>query len=189
MANKVVFGLKNVHVAFLDETTGEYDAPTAVPGAVDLSLSPKGDSSPFYADDVEYFTSHSNNGYDADINMALVPDAVKAEMLGWRIDENGGVVEIRDATPKPFALLYEIDGDAAKKRYAIYKCTAARPDEKATTKGDKVEPTPTGLKLTAYPIEIDGEEVVHYGLERTTANAAVFDAFFTAVVTPTYASA
>ena len=40
-ANKVKFGLKNVHYAVLDETDGaaSYGTPVAVPGAVNLNLS------------------------------------------------------------------------------------------------------------------------------------------------------
>ena len=38
MANKVKYGLSNCYYAVLDETTGTYGTPVAMPGAVNLSL-------------------------------------------------------------------------------------------------------------------------------------------------------
>lgn len=189
MANKVVFGLKSVYVAFLNVTLGTWGTPAAIPGAVELGLGAEGDSSPFYADDMVYYTSYSNNGYTGDLSMAGVPDATLATMLGWEVDGNGMLVEKSDVEPAPFALLFEVDGDAAAKRYVYYNCTAGRPDEAHKTKGDSTEPETTGLKLTVTPIEIDGVNIVKGGIERTTANAAVFDAFYDAVVMPDLASA
>ena len=56
MADKVKFGIKNVHYAVLsDETTPTYETPVAIPGAVSFSLEANGDTSPFYADNMQYF--------------------------------------------------------------------------------------------------------------------------------------
>ena len=46
--NKVKFGLKNVHYAV--RTSGGAGTVKSVPGAVNLSLSPQGDTNKFYAD-------------------------------------------------------------------------------------------------------------------------------------------
>ena len=40
-------------------------------------MEPQGDSSPFYADNIVYFTSISNTGYEGDLEMALFPDQFK----------------------------------------------------------------------------------------------------------------
>lgn len=189
MANKVLFGLKNLHVAFLDETAGTYATPISVPGSVGLSLTPEGDSSPFYADNMLYFTSDTNAGYTGDLESALVPDAVLAEMLGWETDANGALVELADGVQKPFAMLFEVEGDAAKKRYAFFYAKAARPSEAHKTKTTNAEPDTQALALTIQPREIDGVNVVKSGIERTTANAAVFDAWYAAVTLPDFASA
>ena len=63
MSNKIKYGLKNVHYASITETNTEgvidvtFGTPTPVPGAVNLVLSPVGESTPFYADNTEYFTT------------------------------------------------------------------------------------------------------------------------------------
>lgn len=186
MANKVEFGLSNVHVAFLDEATGTYAAPVAVAGAVKLSLAPEGDESPFYADNIEYFTATANQGYKGDAEMALLPDAVLAEMLGWDTDDNGVLVEIADGIQKPFALLFEVDGDANKKRFAYYKCLAARPQNEHGTKTKSIEPSTQTLSITVSPIEIDDKLVVRGSAEPT---ADAYDAWYTAVAKPVWAAA
>ena len=55
-ANKVKFGLKNVHYAVVTtNSTGKesYGTPVAWPGAVNLSLDAEGDTNSFDADDIE----------------------------------------------------------------------------------------------------------------------------------------
>lgn len=187
MANKVVFGLSNVRVAFLNEATGLWGTPAAIPGAVKLALSSEGEESPFYADDMIYYLARSNNGYSGDIESALIPDAVLAEMQGWRVDNNGMLVEESAAAPKPFALLFEIQGNSAKKRYVCYKCLAGRPGVEHETKGESTKPKTTTLPVTITPIEVNGLAIVKGSIERTTANATVFDAFFNAVLKPSFA--
>lgn len=185
MANKVVFGLKNVYVAMItNEATPAWDTPEAIPGAVNLSLSAQGDLATFYADNVAYYVSATNNGYTGEIEMALIPDAVLADMLGWEVDDNGALIEKSDVQPTSFALLFEVTGDVAGKRYCFYKCTASRPKEDHKTKADTTAPTTSPLALTIVPIEIDSEWIVKASIERTVANATVYDAWFTAVTEP-----
>ncbi len=188
MSNKVVFGLEKVHVAMYDETTKTWETPDAIPGSVSLALSPEGDASPFYADDNVYYMAVQNNGYSGDLEMALVPDDILAAMLGWEVDAKGALVEIANAQPHPFALLFEVAGNEANKRYVFYHCTAARPQEEHETRGEKVEPATTSLSLTITPVDIDDVIVVKSAIERTAANATVFDSWFEAVVTPSYIS-
>lgn len=177
--NKVQFGLSNLHVAFLlDEATGLYDVPVAIPGAVKLALAPEGKEAPFYADNSTYFNQISNNGYTGDIEAALIPAAVLAGMLGWDTDVNGMLVELANGIQKSFALLYEVDGDVTGKRYAYYKCTTARPTPEHNTKGDTITPDTAKLSLTVVPIVFDGESVVAGSIERTVEQpiwAAVHD--------------
>ena len=67
MANKIKFGLSNVHYAKITEVSEggvpTYGAIKRIPGAVNLALDPEGTSEPFYADNIEYWISSGNNGY------------------------------------------------------------------------------------------------------------------------------
>jgi phi13 family phage major tail protein len=184
--NKIRFGLKNVYYALLtDEATPTYSAPVAIPGAVTAPLDPDGDLAKFFADNVAYTTIASNNGYTGSLEMALVPDAVKAALLNWEEDDDG-LVEIADAQPAPFALLFEVDGDDHNRRSVFYKCTVSRPKQDNKTKADKVEPATDTLSLMVMPINIDGRSVVQKAMEYSVAGAAVYDAWFSAVTLPSF---
>lgn len=185
--NKVLYGLEKVHIAFLtDEDTLTWDTPQPIPGAVSFSLEPQGGENPFYADNGPYFTVTANNGYAADLEIALIPNDVLADMLGWQIDSNGMLVEVADATPKPFALLGQVQGDQKNRRFVLYHCTASRGNEEHTTKGDTIEPTTTTLSTTIVPIEIGDKKIVKGIIEPNGNNTTAYENFFNEVLLPSF---
>ncbi|MGE4213775.1 MAG: major tail protein [Anaerotignaceae bacterium] len=154
MANKVKFGLKSVHYAVI--TVGEdgsftYAAPVAIPGAVNLSLSPLGDKGEFFADDGLYFNTTPNLGYEGNLEVALVTDGFKKDVLGYKEDANGVLFEDAEALPKDFALMFEFKGDKNSVRHALYKVSAARPNIESGTKTASVEVKTETFDITASP--------------------------------------
>ena len=153
--NKVKYNLKNVHAAKL--TVGEqgaftYAAPQSIPGAVSISLDAEGDTSPFYADGIVYFRSNTNNGYSGDLEIALIPEWFRTDILLEEKDSNGVLVEKSTITEMPkFALLFEFDGDVHGIRHVLYNCSASRPSIASETKEDTIEPVTETLSLTADP--------------------------------------
>jgi phi13 family phage major tail protein len=164
--------------------TASWGMPVAIPGAVRFAPSVKGDENIFYADDGPYFSYTPNNGYTAELEMALVPDEVLVEMLGWRVDSNGMVVELADGKAKRFALMGQVLGDDKNRRFVYYDCQASRPAKEQSTLEDNVEPVTDVLNLTIFPIEIGSEKVVRGTMELSSTNAAAYNAFFDAVVLP-----
>lgn len=186
-ANKIRYGLEQVHYAFLSDEG--YDAPVAVPGAVNLSTTPQGDSSTFHADNSDYFTVTTNDGYTGDLEMALFPDEFLAEALGWEVDKNGMLVEVADGKPKPFALLGQVEGDAVARRFVFYSCTAERPSTANATKSGNIDPATNTLPIKIVPVTIDGKKIVKGDIELSTENKAVFEGFFSEVLEPTFTAA
>lgn len=186
MANRVVYGIKNVHyaVATYDTVTGSvtYDTPKPLPGAVELSLEPRGDMAQFYADNTLYFSAQNNQGYEGTLSIALIPEDFLVDCLGEVKDETDGVVsENANAKGKPFALLFEFEGDEKAVRHALYYCTANRPTLAQSTATDTIEPQSSELSFTAAPRPSDG--LVKAKTSADT-NATVYDGWYSAVYEP-----
>lgn len=183
-SNKVKYGLKNVHIAPVTvSNVGEYTygTPVAVPGAVNLSLSVEGDTSPFYADNIVYFRSTANNGYTGDLEMALVPDWFKEQYLKEIKDSNGVLAESALITDMPaFALLFQFEGDKKAIRHVMYNCKASRPNVEGATKEDSISPQTETLSLTVDP-RVDGLVKC-----RTTADttSSVYTNWYSSVYVP-----
>lgn len=183
-ANKVKFGLSNVHYAMLE--TGEdgavsYGTPKAIPGAVNLNLSPQGDTNTFYADDVAYYVTSANSGYQGDLEIADIPQSFAEDVLKESLDEASQVlVESSAAEPAPFALLFEFKGDQHKTRHVLYNCTAARPNVTGATTTNTKEPQTSTLTLTAAPLANGNVKA------KTTAETPdeVLNAWYKSVWTP-----
>lgn len=154
--NKVKFGLKNVHYALLtvsEEGAVSFGAPVPIPGAVSMSLSPQGETETFYADDIAYYVSTANNGYQGDLEIALLPDSFRTDVLREVEDETDHVlIEKSTAEPQPFALLYQFTGDQQASLRVLYNCAAARPSEASSTIKNTKTPTTDTLSLTASPL-------------------------------------
>lgn len=153
-SNKIKYGLRNVYYAVATEGTGgalTYGTPVRIPGAVNLSISPEGESEPFYADDIIYYQSQSNNGYTGSLEVALLPDSFYTDILGETTDNSDVVSEYANAVTKEFALLFEFQGDVNATRHCLYRCTASRPEIASATKEASITPQTETLDITVMP--------------------------------------
>lgn len=188
MGNKVKYNLKNVHAAKMTETvqdgvtTFSYADPKAIPGAVSISLDAEGESSPFYADGIVYFRSSTNNGYSGDLQIALIPEWFRTEILKEELDAKGVLVENNKVTESTkFALLFEFDGDVNAIRHVLYSCSASRPSIESETKEDTIEPGTETLSITADP-RADGLVKARTG---DTTDATAYADWYKTVYVPT----
>ena len=191
MGNKVKYNLKNVHAAKLTETVTNgvtafsYGTPKAIPGAVSISLDAEGESSPFYADGIVYFRSVTNNGYSGDLEMALIPEWFRTEILQEELDGKGVLIEkSSNSESVKFALLFEFDGDVNCIRHVLYNCTSSRPSIESETKEDTIEPGTEKLSITADP-RSDGLVKARTG---DTTDKTAYDNWYKSVYLPTEAA-
>jgi len=176
--SKVKYGLKNVHYAIVTEINGvaNYGTPKAIPGAVNLVQNAVGDPVVFYADDMEYFREDTNNGYDGTLEMALIPDAFRADVFGDEIDANGALIENAYAHPKKIALMYEFDGDTNRTRHVNYNVSINRPNMDGSTRTATKEPKTETMNIAVRPA-IDTGDVKGQIKQGQTG----YDTFFSAV--------
>lgn len=156
--NKVNFGLKNVHYApiiIAPNGVKTYGTITKIPGAVELSLEPRGDLAEFYADDILYYVTGANQGYDGTLTIANIPEKFAIECLGEEKGTNGLLTEKVTGKGANFALLFEFDGDLRNTKHILYNCSALRPTLGSSTKTSTTEPFTNELTFVAMPREED----------------------------------
>lgn len=159
-----------------------YETPQAIPGAVSISLDAEGESSPFYADGIVYFRSVTNNGYSGDLEIALIPEWFRTDILHEKKDDKGVLIEKSDvAESVKFALMFEFDGDVNAIRHVLYNCSASRPSIESETKEDTIEPGTETLSLTADP-RSDGLVKARTG---DTTDPTTYANWYKSVYTPT----
>lgn len=187
MANKVKYGLSKVYyaIATIDDSThaATYETPKAFPGAVSMSLDAQGELTPFRADNIDYWVGNSNNGYQGDLEMALITDDFRKDILGQVEDANGLLVELKDVEAVHFALLFQFEGDDKATRHILYNCTASRPASAGQTTTETIEPQTETTQITASSIYNAslGKEVVKASCKEQDTD---YDNFYTSVVQP-----
>lgn len=182
MANKVKFGLSNVHIApitAISESSYTYGTIFSIPGAVSITLDKAGDPTDFYADNIKYFTESANQGYSGSLEMALLNEDFRTKILNEIKDTNGALVEDATKGTTGFALGFQIDGDIANRRFWYYNVTATRPSNNSSTIESSKTPQTETVDITAAPRASD--KLVRVVLEKTTENTSVYNNFFSTV--------
>lgn len=181
--NKVKFNLKNAHYALLTlgaDDTPSYGTPVRLPGAVSLSLSANGEPENFYADGIAYYVINNNMGYDGDLELALIPESFREDVLNELKDTNGVLIETSDAELAHFALLFEFDGDQKHIRHVMYNCTASRPGIEGKTNEESREVQTEKLTIKATPLP-DGTVKAKTG---DTTDSATYEGWYESVYLP-----
>lgn len=187
MENKVKYGLAKLAVAVATigaDNSATYGDPIMNPGARSISLEPQGELEKWYADNIAYYVSNVNNGYEGDLEVARFIDAVKAAIWNIATAANGIQYEDADTEAVHFALMFEFSGDKQKVRHVFYNCVATRPAVASATKEESVEPQTETSTITATSIYVPAlEKNIVKG--KAYPNDAAYDAWFTAVQLPT----
>lgn len=154
--DKVKFGIKNVHVFPIESMVNgipTFGDVINVPGAVSFSMGAQGDINKFYADNIVYYQSSANNGYEGDLTLALIPEEVYEKIFGQVPDANGVMTENAAVEAKAFAMTFEEDGDQTGTKFVLYNCSATRPTKELNTIEDNKTPVTQALTVSAVPLQ------------------------------------
>ena len=184
MANKVQFGLSNVHFAPISsigsDGTITYGTVYEIAGAVSLSMDASGDQADFAADNnARYFTDYANNGYTGTLEMAKLTNDFRTKILGQIIDTNGAILESGDDKLTGFALGFQIDGDESNTRFWLYNVMASRPTLASSTTDTSRTPQTTTLNLTVMRRPKDQRTKIE--MTKTDDNTTAYNGFFSTV--------
>lgn len=154
--DKVKFGIKNVHIFPIESMVNgvpTYGNVINAPGAVSFSMGAQGEINKFYADNIVYYQSSANNGYEGDLTLALIPEEVYEKIFGQVPDANGVMTENAAIEAKAFAMTFEEDGDQTGTKFVLYNCTATRPTKELNTIEDNKTPVTQALTVSAVPLQ------------------------------------
>lgn len=185
----VRFGLKNVYYAVPSTGGDGFETPVHLNGAVQLTTTPEGDSYDFFAEDRIFYHTETNSGISGTIELAAVNDEFLESVLGNHKDETSMLsYETTDDKPVQVALMFEIDGNLEKQRYALYGVTFSRIETEANTRSDSTEPDTVTLNFTAIgqTFSVSGSDVnvVKAHCSDDEASKDAYDNFFKKVPTP-----
>ncbi len=187
-SNKIKFGIRNVTLfpaTIAADGSATYGTAIPVPGAVSLSLDQQGETNKFYADNIVYYTSVANNGYEGDLEVAKIPDAVLTGILGYIEDTTGVLIEDAGAPVIHFAMAFQFEGDAHARRHVLYNCTMNRPSVAGSTKEESIEPQTETVTITATSIWNEKLQKDIVKSSATEADSATqYAAWFTTVYQP-----
>ena len=182
--NKVIYGLKNVHYSKMTiNETGKvvYAKPTAIRGAVEISLESKTELVSFEADNEVYYSAPGTSSYEGTLTLAKVPDLFLVDILGEVLDATDGVqTEIDGAKTSNFALMFQFEGDNSGVRHLFYNCSASRPSVASKT-GKEIGTTELAFTASAKPAESANDKSIVKAKTTGSTTTAVYNAWFDAV--------
>lgn len=149
--NKVEFGISNVHFCTYEvasDGTVTLGTPVKVPGAVRLALDPESEENAFYADNIKYYTSYSDNGYSGELETARFDDTFKTTFLNYVELTDGGIGQVKGMEIDPVCIMFEGDGDAEHRRGILYNVSLGMITRERATTEDTKEPQTATLAIT-----------------------------------------
>ena len=185
--NKIRYGLSNVHVgtiATAEDNSITMSVPKPYPGAVSMTMDPQGEQSIFYADNVAYYVTNSNNGYEGELEMAELFDWFSIEFLGAVESNEGMIVETSTLKNVQAYFMFQFEGDINANKYIVYNVAFSRPSLEGSTQEDTKEPSTTTIPFTSTPLQTEFGNIVR---SKVPAGASNYNTFFT--VAPTVPTA
>lgn len=165
MANKVEFGISQLHVATYtvdDQGVVTIGTPYHQKGAVSFSPEEQSENNTFYADNIPYWSGYSGGTHEGDLEVAKFDDAFKTQFLGYRALSNGGLANVKNAVKPNVAIFFQVEGDSESRRVALYNCSLGVITREYNTIEESKEPATETLNITCVGDNATGVTVASF---------------------------
>lgn len=177
MANKVEFGISNLHVGTYtvdDDGQVTMGAPYHQKGAVSFSPEEQSDKQDFYADNILFWSGYSGGTFEGDLEVAKFDKAFKTNFLGYTQLADGGLANIKGAVKPNVYVAFQVEGDAESRRIIMYNGVFGAIKREFSTIEDNKEPVTETLAIT-----VAGDNATGIGMVSYTPDDAGYDDLFT----------
>jgi phi13 family phage major tail protein len=186
MANKVEFGISNLHVGtYTDDGEGNVTlgTPYHQKGAVSFSPEEQSEASNFYADNIVYWSGYSGGTFEGDLEVAKFDDDFKKSFLGYKELTDGGLANVKGATKPNVYIAFEVEGDAEARRIILFNCALGGITREYNTIEESKEPTKETIAVT-----VTGDNGTGVAMASYVPGDAGYENLFTSPTAPTLAS-
>ena len=181
MANKVEFGISQLHVGTYAVVDGvvTLGTPYHQPGAVSFSPEEQSEENTFYADNTAYWSGYSGGTIEGDLEVAMFDDAFKTQFLGYRTLTNGGLANVKNPTKPNVYIAFQVEGDAESRRVILYNCSLGGITREYNTIEESKEPA-----TETIPVTCTGDNGTGVTMAVLKPADSGYDALFTAPTAP-----
>lgn len=185
MANKVEFGISNLHVGTYTDNNGTITlgTPYHQKGAVSFSPEESSDQNTFYADNIAYYATYSGGQIEGDLEVAMFDDEFKTQFLGYKTLTDGGLANVKNATKPSVYIAFQVEGDAESRKVILYNCALGAITREYATVEENIEPTTETISITATGVNSNGVTMAVYSPE-DSGYATLFTAPTEPVIAP-----
>lgn len=183
MANKVLFGISQLHIGTYTEENGTVTlgTPYHQKGAVSFSPEEQSEQNTFYADNIAYWSGYSGGTIEGDLEVAMFDDAFKTQFLGYRALSDGGLALVKGATKPNVYIAFQVEGDVESRRVILYNCTLGAISREYATIEESKEPQTATIAVTATGDNATGVTMATY-----KPDDAGYATLFTAPTAPAF---
>lgn len=174
--SKVYFGFSNLYIGIYSvDSLGAVTmgTPYHQAGAVGYSPEEQTDNSTFYADNVAYYSQYTGGVYEGDLTVAKFDDDFKTQFLGYVQLADGGLAQVKNASKPSIYMMFEVDGDAEKRRVIFYNGSLGSISREYSTTEDTREVATESIGVTFSGDNKTGITMVTYN-ESDAGYASLF---------------
>ena len=158
MANKVLFGISQLHVGTYTESNGTVTlgTPYHQKGAVSFSPEESSEKNDFFADNVAYWSGYSGGTIEGDLEVAMFDDEFKTQFLGYQALTSGGLATVKNATKPNVYVAFQVEGDTEARRVILYNCSLGAINREYSTITENKEPQTATIPVTCIGDNVSG---------------------------------